>query len=95
MVDRIIGNKGPGPLSNVNRTGKTGPAQKNQSAKSDRVDFSSALQDATRTQEAAASRDTARAERIQALKSQIDNGTYRPDLEKVAASLLPFIMKDS
>ena len=95
MVDRIIGNKGLGPLNNVNRTGKTGPAQKNQSGKSDRVDFSSALQNATKAQQTEASRETARAERIQELKAQIDNGTYQPDLDKVAASLLPFIMKDS
>ena len=96
MVDRIIGNKGFGPLGNTNRTGKTGAAKKSESShKSDRVDFSSALQNATKTQAVSETQKTARSEKLQALKAQIDNGTYQPDLEKVASSLLPFMMQDS
>jgi negative regulator of flagellin synthesis FlgM len=96
MVDRITGNKGFGPLGNINRTGKTGDAKKSDSGKNtDRVDFSSALQNATKAQATTATQETVRAEKLQALKAQIENGTYKPDLEKVASSLLPFIMKDS
>ncbi|MBN1958816.1 MAG: flagellar biosynthesis anti-sigma factor FlgM [Desulfuromonadales bacterium] len=96
MVDRITGNKGFGPLGQINRTGKTGAGKSSGAAKNtDRVDFSSALQDAAKAQEISTTQDTARAEKIQALKAQIENGTYKPDLEKVASSLLPFIMKDS
>ncbi len=95
MVDRIIGNKGFGPLANMNRTGKVGESKKNDSAKgSDRVDFSSALQNATKAQAPVSTQESARAEKVQALKAQVQNGTYKPDLDKVAASLLPFIMKD-
>ncbi len=95
MVDKIYGNKGFGPLGNMNRTGNVGSTKKSDSAqKSDRVDFSSALQNASKAQEMSATQESARAEKIQALKAQIDNGTYQPDLEKVASSLLPFIMKD-
>lgn len=95
MVDRIDG-KGFGPLGNINRTGKPKSANKSsESGKTDRVDFSSALQQASKAQEASATQETARAEKLQALKSQIENGSYQPDLEKVAASILPFILKDS
>ncbi len=95
MVDRITGNKGFGPLSNLNRAGQQGPAKKADATKNDRVDFSSALRNAAKAQETTATQETARAERIQALKAQIEDGTYKPDLEKVASSLLPFIMQDS
>ena len=96
MVDSITGNKGFGPLGNINRTGNTGAANKSGAAKKgDRVDFSSALQNATKAQDVSETRETARSEKIQALKSQIEDGTYKPDLNKVASSLLPFIMKDS
>ncbi len=96
MVDRIVGNKGFGPLGNINRAGKSGATKKSDSAqKGDRVDFSSALQNATRTQEAGETQEVSRSEKLQALKAQIENGTYQPDLNKVASSLLPFIMKDS
>ena len=96
MVDRITGNKGFGPLGNINRAGKSGSAKKTASTqKSDRVDFSSALQSATKAQAVSETQETARSEKLQALKAQIENGTYQPDLEKVASSLLPFIMKDA
>lgn len=95
MVDKIIGGKGFGPLGNINRTGNASAAKKSSdAAKTDRVDFSSALQNASKTQAVSATQEITRTERIQALKSQIDNGTYKPDLDKVASSLLPFILKE-
>ncbi len=96
MVDKIIGGKGFGPLDGMNRTGKRGVAAKSaETAKSDRVDFSSALQNASKTQAANTTQEASRAEKIEALKSQIENGTYKPDLDKVASSILPFILDES
>lgn len=96
MVDSITGNKGFGPLGNINRAAKTAGAKKANAGKAtDRIDFSSALQNASKTQEASATQETARAEKLQALKSQIENGTYKPDLNKVASSIMPFLLKDS
>ncbi len=96
MVDKIMGNKGFGPLGNINRTGNAGAAKKAAGAgKTDRVDFSSALKNAGKTQATDQTRETARAEKLQALKAQIESGTYQPDLEKVASSLLPFLVQDS
>jgi negative regulator of flagellin synthesis FlgM len=95
MVDKING-KGFGPLGNITRTDKAGVVKKSgEAGKADRVDFSSALQKASKAQETASTQETARAEKLQALKAQIESGTYQPDLEKVASSILPFIMKDS
>ena len=96
MVDSVTGSKGFGPLGSINRTGKCDATTKSGSTqKSDRVDFSSVLQNATKVQATGVTQETARAEKIQALKSQIENGTYKPDLDKVASSLLPFILKES
>ena len=96
MVDRIIGNKGFGPLANTQRSGSSGVAKKTDTAKnSDSVNFSSALKNATRVQETVPTQESARAEKIQQLKAQIQDGTYQPDLDKVASSLLPFLMKDA
>jgi len=101
MVDSISGNKGLGPLGNINRADNVAGAKKAGSGKAtDRVDFSSALQNASKaqetsaTKEASATQETARSEKIQALKTQIENGTYKPDLNKVASSMMPFLMKD-
>ena len=96
MVDRIIGGKGFGPLSGVKKA--QGAEQKKESGKAaggDRVDFSSVLQNATQTQQVASTQTSARAEKLQALKSQIASGQYRPDLEKVAANMLKFIIEES
>lgn len=92
MVDKINGNSGLSPLGNIGRTGKNASAKGAAAGKSDSVDFSSALQNATKAQESSATQDTARAEKVQALKAQIENGSYQPDLEKVASSLLPFLV---
>ena len=96
MVDKISGNKGYGSLGNVNRTMTAAQAKKNNAAKTtDRVDFSDALQNADKARAAAATQETVRAEKVQALKAQVESGTYQPDLEKVASSLLPFLLKES
>lgn len=96
MVDRIIGGKGFGPLDGVKKHQRTAP--KNDSGKptsSDRVDFSSALKNASHAQKTESLQTSVRAEKVQELKAQISSGQYRPDLEKVAASMLKFIVEDS
>lgn len=96
MVDKIIGGKGFGPFEGLKRSGKAAAGKPSTGAgATDRVDFSSALQSASKAQATSPTQQSARAEKLQALKAQIDNGTYRPDLNKVAASLLPFLLKES
>ncbi len=50
----------------------------------DRVELSSQVQQSSETE---------RTERVQELKTQVENGTYQPDMHKVAASLLTHIAK--
>ncbi|SDZ75749.1 anti-sigma-28 factor, FlgM family [Desulfuromusa kysingii] len=96
MVDSITGNKGLTPLGNINRAGQTASAKNAGADKvTDRVDFSSALQHASKAQEVSSSQETSRSEKVQALKAQIEDGSYKPDLNKVASSILPFILKGS
>lgn len=35
--------------------------------------------------------DTSRAERVQELKAQVENGTYNPDMHEVATGLLKYL----
>ncbi|WP_321366968.1 flagellar biosynthesis anti-sigma factor FlgM [uncultured Desulfuromusa sp.] len=96
MVDSITGNKGLGSLGSISRAANASGTKKAGSDKAtDRVDFSSALQNASQAQETSATQETTRAEKIQALKAQIENGTYKPDLNKVASSIMPFLLQDS
>ena len=57
----------------------------------DRVDFSSVLKEVTKVKENEALVEGERLEKLAALKEQIAEGSYKPDLEKVAGSLLDFI----
>ena len=95
MVERIIGGKGPGPLHEArgNRKTDTGKAA-DKSTRSDSVQFSDLLQQAEQPRSVELTSETHRSEKLQALKQQIANGEYRPDLEKVAASLLRFIVEE-
>lgn len=82
-------------VGGVNKTNRTGETQK--SGKADNTQgasFSSALKGAS---EAAASGDVAksdRAARVEELKAQVSSGTYEPDLDKVASSLLQFLVEE-
>ena len=94
MTEKINFGKGIGPVDALNKTRRVKTSQNDESKSvSDRVDFSSVLQEATKTKETTPVVDQARAEKLQALKAQIDSGTYQPDLEKVAESLLKFIVE--
>ena len=95
MVERIIGGKGPGPLHEARGSRKAGAAKTaDKSSRNDSVRFSDLLQQAEQPRSAEMTSETQRSEKLQALKAQIASGQYRPDLEKVAASLLKFIVEE-
>ncbi len=95
MSMKIYGDKGVSPIEGIKRSRKNeGATEGKGSSPQDRVDFSAMLQDVHRARETAAAREIPRADKVRALKAQIDSGSYRPDLEKVAASLLKFIAED-
>ncbi len=57
----------------------------------DTVEFSSVLQD---VKNAGTMTDSNRVEKVEELKAQVANGSYEPDLNKVASSLLQFLMEE-
>lgn len=92
MSIKITGDQGVGPLGGIKGPRKTDTARTAEAGQTeDKVAFSSVLQEVNRVRQTQPSDETARAEKIQALKAQIADGSYRPDLTKVAASLLKFI----
>lgn len=83
-----------GQIGGLNKVTSAGEAQK--SAKTEGKEgasFLSALQGATAAQPTARAEDPERAARVQELKAQVASGQYEPDLNKVASSLLRFLVE--
>lgn len=83
-----------GQIGGINKLNRSGDTQK--SAKTEGKDstaFSSALQGASSAQGIAKTEDPERAARVQDLKAQVSSGQYEPDLNKVASSLLKFLVE--
>ena len=78
----MVGLSGPRKAANT----KPGTAK----TAADRVDFSTVLQEVSKSRENEAV-DGARATKVAELREQIAKGTYRPDMDKVAASLIKFM----
>jgi negative regulator of flagellin synthesis FlgM len=92
MSIKINGEQGVGPVGKLREVRKADSSQVAGGGKTeDKVAFSSVLQEVNRVRQTQPTADADRAEKIQALKEQIADGSYRPDLTKVAASLLKFI----
>jgi negative regulator of flagellin synthesis FlgM len=95
MSIEFFGVGGPNQIGNVKKTQKTPTDAKTESkTQTDQVQFSSVLQDVHKAQAAKGSSSTARADRVQELKAQIAEGSYQPDLNKVATSLLQFMFEE-
>lgn len=91
----FFGVGGPNQISEIKKTQKSQSAKKNVANKgADQVQFSSVLQDVNKARESQNSSNTERAERVQALKAQVAEGSYKPDLQKVATSLLQFLVEE-
>lgn len=93
MSVEFFGIGGPGQIGNLKKTQKLQVDKKIEGAGEDKVQFSSVLQDVNRAKATTQSSDAARTERIQELKAQIKEGSYAPDLKKVSASLLQFLVE--
>ena len=76
-------------LQSMGRTQEAAPASGTASAEP--VAFSPVLPGVGLNGAASASTEDTRAARVAELKSQVAEGSYRPDLNKVAASLLQFV----
>lgn len=93
MSVEFFGIGGPGQIGNIKKSQKVTADKKVAGGAEDKVQFSSVLQDVNKAKAAGQSGDAARAERIQELKAQIKEGSYEPDLKKVSASLLQFLVE--
>lgn len=91
MTVEFFGIRGPGQIGNVNKTNRPDATEK--SGDSKEASFSSALEGA-KVRAGDSMNDTERAERVQSIKDQVANGSYDPDLHKVASSLLRFLVEE-
>jgi negative regulator of flagellin synthesis FlgM len=93
MSVEFFGVGGPGQIGNLKKPQKVQTDKTGEAGGGDKVQFSSVLQDVNKAKATTESGDTERAERIQQLKAQIQSGSYKPDLQKVSASLLQFMVE--
>jgi negative regulator of flagellin synthesis FlgM len=93
MSVEFFGVGGPGQIGNMKKSQKVQSDKKTEGAAEDKVQFSAVLQDVNKARAASQSGDVERAERVQELKAQIKEGSYEPDLKKVSASLLQFLVE--
>ena len=83
-----------GQIGGLNKIGQSGDAQKTAKTEGkEGASFTSALQNATTAQGVGKTGDAERAARVQELKAQVASGQYEPDLNKVASSLLQFLVE--
>jgi len=93
MSVEFIGPGGLGQIGNLKKSQGTQVNKQNKAAGEDKVQFSSVLQDVHKAQAATNTTSSERTERIAELKAQIADGSYEPDLNKVSASLLQFLVE--
>ncbi len=93
MSVEFFGVGGPGQIGNLNKPKKVQNDKNAEVTGQDKVQFSSILQDVNKAKATTQSSDAERTERIQQIKAQIKEGSYEPDLKKVSASLLQFLVE--
>ncbi len=94
MSVEFFGVSGPGQIGSIKKSDKAQTDNKPGSAQaSDQVQFSSVLQDVNKAQ-GSSEESSDRAERVAELKAQVADGSYKPDLNKVASNLLQFLMEE-
>jgi negative regulator of flagellin synthesis FlgM len=94
MSVEFFGIGGPGQIGSLKKTQKIQADNKTEGAGEDKVQFSSILQDVNRAKAATSGGDADRAARVKELQAQIKEGSYEPDLQKVSASLLQFLVEN-
>ena len=91
----FFGIGGPGQIGDLKKTQENKQGNKAKGTNdADTVQFSSVLQDVHKAREAAAGANAERAQKVATLKEQVAEGSYQPDLQKVATSLLQFIVEE-
>lgn len=94
MSIEFFGVGGPPQIGGIKKTTKTETGKADSASKGDHVEFSSVLKDVNKAQSSKSPEEAERAARIQQLKEQVKDGSYEPDLQKVAGSLLKFLVEN-
>ncbi len=85
---------GLGQISSLKNSSKAESSKTSSANESDQVSFSSVLQDVNNAQQTGGDVSTDRADRVAELKQQVSDGSYEPNLNKVASNLLQFLMEE-
>lgn len=93
MSVEFFGVGGPNQIGSLKKTPKVASDKKAEGTTADKVEFSAVLQNVHKAQAARQAAGSERTDRIAELKAQIADGSYKPDLEKVASSLVEFLMQ--
>lgn len=95
MSIEFFGVGGLGQIGAMKNAEKTQASKKpGEKQGKDQVQFSSVLQDVQKAQTSSGSIQSQRNERVQEIKAQIAEGSYHPDLNKVASSLMQFLIEE-
>lgn len=93
MSVEFFGVGGTGQIGNIKQTDKSQAGKVKNEGGADNVQFSSILQDIKKAQ-SSTDMSTERASKVAELKAQVADGSYKPDLQKVASSLLQFLIEE-
>ncbi len=95
MTVEFFGVRGFGQIGGIGKTNTSGGAEKSGTADGKTgISFNQALQETKGMQATSQAHDPERAARVEQLKEQVYSGSYEPDLNKVASSLLKFLVEE-
>ncbi len=92
MID-FFGVGGPPHIGGPKKPAKAPAGKPGETKKTDQVEFSSVLQGVNKAQSSGSAAEAERAAKVQQLKEQVAAGTYEPDIRKVAASLVHYLIE--
>ena len=93
MSIEFFGVGGPPNVGGIKKSQNAETSKTADSSKSDQVEFSSVLKGVNETNAGQNAEAAERAARVQELKEQVASGSYEPDIQKVATSLLQFLVE--
>ena len=94
MSIEFFGVGGPPNVGGIKKSPKAETGKTAGSSKSDQVEFSSVLKGVNQSNTNQSAEAAQRAARVDELKQQVASGSYQPDIQKVATSLLQFLVEN-
>ncbi len=95
MTVEFFGVRGFGQIGGTGKANSPGGTEKTGATDAKAgVSFNHTLQETKGMQAVNQAQDPERAARVEQLKAQVNSGSYEPDLNKVASSLLKFLVEE-